>query len=120
MTLELRDIEVDFSIDIEPDTTTHEPKRKRLTDEDQLYLWCLLLQNNLVGQISPGNGKDRRSKVKYACLLPDSLIVNEINRVSDVEITGDMLRAIVRRFQGTKPPYDSSDLPPARGTKYGE
>ena len=92
---------------IEADDTAQDTKsqRKRISDYDQLYVWHILIGNNLVGATSPTNGKSWL-KPHYACLLPDSLIVKEVNRVSDVEITGDNLRAILKRFQGTRGHYD--------------
>ena len=111
-------IEADLS---EADVTAHDTKnapRRRLSDEEQLYVWCVLLQNNLVGQTNvPGYRERKTFKRQYERLLPDSLILQEVNRKSDVEVSLDMLKAICKRFQGTRPPYDSSNLPPVRGSK---
>lgn len=95
------------------DTKSQRKSSTRLSDSDQLYVWHILIGNNLVGALSPTNSKSWL-KPHYECLLPDSLIVREVNRVSDVEITVDTLKAIVRRFQGTRGPYDPANLPSSK------
>lgn len=103
--------------ELEAEATVHaHSQRKRISDYDQLYVWHILIGNNLVGATSPTNGKSWL-KPHYGCLLPDSLIVKEVNRVSDVEITGDNLRAILKRFQGTRGPYDPENLPGSKAPR---
>jgi hypothetical protein len=47
----------------------HQHTTNRLSDEDQLYVWCLLLQQKLVGDIGS----------EYALLVPDDQAVAEVN-----------------------------------------
>jgi hypothetical protein len=111
-------VDADFGVAEETAHDTKTTPRRRLSDEEQLYVWCLLLQNNLVGQTNiPGYRERKKYKPHYERLLPDSLILQEVNRKSDVEVSLDMLKAICKRFQGTRPPYDSFNLPPVRGSK---
>ena len=67
----------------------------RLTDEEQLYIWCLLLRHKLVGDIGS----------EYALLVPEERAVAEVNAVSDTPITIKHLAAILRRFSQLAPPY---------------
>ena len=77
--------------------------RPRLTNEEQLYIWCLALQSKIVGRVS-GPSKP----VHYALLVDRGLATDEINRVSDLDpITEDQLRTIVSRFESLEPPYRS-------------
>ncbi len=78
----------------------------RLSYEDQLYIWSLLLQANLVGKVK------RRPRTEYILLVPDVQAVAQINALSDTPITIKHLPSIVRRFRHLEPPYSSS--PPDR------
>ena len=49
----------------------------RLTDEEQLYIWCLLLRHKLVGDVGS----------EYALLVPEERAVAEVNAISDTPIT---------------------------------
>ena len=74
----------------------------RLSYEDQLYIWSLLLQANLVGKVK------RRPRTEYILLVPDVQAVAQINALSDTPITIKHLPSIVRRFRHLEPPYSSS------------
>ena len=78
----------------------------RLSYEDQLYIWCLLLQTNLVGKVKG------RHKTEYIMLVPDGRAVAEINALSDTTITTKHLPSILKRFKHLDPPYSS--FPPDR------
>ena len=69
----------------------------RLTDEEQLYIWCLLLRHRFVGDVGS----------EYALLVPEERAVAEVNAVSDTPITIKHLAAILRRFSHLAPPYAS-------------
>ena len=73
----------------------------RLSYEDQLYIWSLLLQANLVGKVK---GKPR---AEYIMLVPDERAVAEINALSDTPITTKHLPSILARFRHVDPPYSS-------------
>jgi len=73
----------------------HQHTTNRLSDEDQLYVWCLLVQQKLVGDIGS----------EYALLVPDDQAVAEVNGVSDTPITVKHLPSILSRFSHLAPPY---------------
>ena len=62
----------------------HQHTTNRLSDEDQLYVWCLLLQQKLVGDIGS----------EYALLVPEERAVAEVNAMSDTPITVKHLPSI--------------------------
>ncbi len=72
-----------------------------MSSEDQLYIWSLLLQTNLVGKIKG------RPKTEYIMLVPDERAVAEINALSDTPITTKHLPSILARFRHVDPPYSS-------------
>ena len=69
----------------------------RLTDEEQLYIWCLLLRHKLVGDVGS----------EYALLVPEERAVAEVNAISDTPITVKHLPSILARFKHLAPPYAS-------------
>ncbi len=81
----------------------------KLSYEDQLYVWCLLLRNNLAGKIAPAHPWDRR-QTEYVLLVPDTIAVAEVNDVLDTPITVAHLPSILARFRHLDPPYSS--VPP--------
>lgn len=87
-----------------PDTTS-----SRLSYEDQLYIWCLLLKGRLAGKVSPAvtSGEGARAPVLYDLLVPASTAVQEVNAVSDTPITTAHLPAILKTFRHLEPPYSS-------------
>jgi hypothetical protein len=91
-----------FSEEPTPDTK----ERIRLSYEDQLYVWCVLLQNNLAGRIAPQSRHDRRTNTEYSILIPEHLCLQEFNHLSDIgPITINQLRATAKTFRYLKPPY---------------
>lgn len=78
----------------------------RLSYEDQLYIFCLLLQSRLVGQLSPWSERDPK-KPHYELLVDRGLAADLLNDVSDTPVTADQLKAVVSRFQGKEPLFSS-------------
>lgn len=82
----------------------------RLSYEDQLYLWCLLLKNNIAGKVSPAvrSGPGARAPVRYELLVDETNAAAMINSLSDLEpISPRQLRVIVKQFAHLDPPYPS-------------
>lgn len=86
-------------------TTTAKAYRPRLSDEDQLYVWCLALQNNIAGKVAPAQRKGWESRTEYALLLNETNAAALLNSVSDTPITTDQLRAIAKRYRHSNPPF---------------
>lgn len=115
--------QIDISRDYD-DTAPQDDSIGRLTYEDQLSVWCLLLQNRLVGQLSPPTtaGTGARAPIVYDLLVPASVAVQELNAVSDISITAKHLPAILKQFRHVDPPYSSfhptlQKVPKKRGPK---
>lgn len=96
----------------------------RLSYEEQLAIWCLLLQNRLAGKLSPAvtTGPGARAPIVYDLLVPASFAVQELNALSDTPITVKHLPAILKQFRHLEPPYSSVPLqlrktPKKRGPK---
>lgn len=90
---------------IEADITAHKPDTAysaRLSDEEQRYIWALLLKNNLVGQVWPVYSWDDDEPL-YELLVDRELVVAELNHVSDLPITVTQLRTLMNRFGGHGP-----------------
>lgn len=88
------------------------PSRRHLSNEDQLYLWCLALQRGIAGKVAPVQAKGHGSKAEsvYGLLINDANAVALVNQASDLEpISVDNLKAIVKRFRRLNPPYRSSN-----------
>lgn len=91
------------------DSEFPEPKERiRLSYEDQLYVWGVLIQNNLAGKIAPALKHDRRTKPEYAILIPEHLCLQAFNSVSDIgPITINQLKAAAKTFRFLEPPHPS-------------
>lgn len=83
----------------EPAHTSTKAQPVRLSDEEQRYIWALLLKNNFVGRVWPVYTWDDDEPL-YELLIDRDLVVRELNEVSDLPISAQQLRTIVARFGG--------------------
>lgn len=99
--------------DFETETPKTEETKElpyRPSKEDELYLWCIGLQNRICGKTAPSTtkGEGSRERVRYDCLIDSTNAVFLINSVSDLPpISAKTWTGICKRFRHLEPPYDS-------------
>ena len=76
-----------------------------LSKEDQFYIYWLLRQNGLIGQIWPVYTWDKTPPV-YGLIVGRDLALQELNGVSDTPVTERQLRTVLKSYGVAEGPIE--------------
>jgi hypothetical protein len=107
---------IEFS---KPEIVTTKSIQFRPNKYQQSYIWWLGFESGLIGKTAPSmsKGEGSREKVRYECLVPDSVAVSEINRAiawAMPSISDDIWRGICKRYRHEKSPYKPPYVDPEK------